>query len=127
MSGTSDSIMASELLHQGQSRIWISALSRIPLFTSLLSPQSLQPGVKQTPVADELMSVQCFTVPARPDISPCLLQVLGQILQASSSNNPIPEVHVEALSHTLSYQVWESGAGMFVLGPGDLRDPSRHP
>nr|XP_042714012.1 maestro heat-like repeat-containing protein family member 2A [Chrysemys picta bellii] len=34
-----------------------------------------------------------------------ITKVLGQILQASSSNNPIPEVHVEAISHTLSYQV----------------------
>ncbi|XP_039373575.1 maestro heat-like repeat-containing protein family member 2A [Mauremys reevesii] len=31
--------------------------------------------------------------------------VLGQILQASSSKNPIPEVYVAAISHTLSYQV----------------------
>ncbi|CAM5165433.1 unnamed protein product [Eretmochelys imbricata] len=34
-----------------------------------------------------------------------ITKVLGQILQASSSNNPIPEVHVKAISHTLSYQV----------------------
>ncbi|TFJ99267.1 Maestro heat-like repeat-containing protein family member 2A [Platysternon megacephalum] len=34
-----------------------------------------------------------------------ITKVLGQILQASSSNNPIPAVHVEAISHTLSYQV----------------------
>ncbi|KAH1164725.1 hypothetical protein KIL84_004007 [Mauremys mutica] len=34
-----------------------------------------------------------------------ITKVLGQILQASSSKNPIPEVYVEAISHTLSDQV----------------------
>ncbi|KAH1178750.1 hypothetical protein KIL84_000081 [Mauremys mutica] len=34
-----------------------------------------------------------------------ITKVLGQILQASSSKNPIPEVYVAAISHTLSYQV----------------------
>ncbi|XP_050785637.1 maestro heat-like repeat-containing protein family member 2A [Gopherus flavomarginatus] len=34
-----------------------------------------------------------------------ITKVLGEILQASSSNNPIPEMYVEAISHTLSYQV----------------------
>ncbi|XP_039357620.1 maestro heat-like repeat-containing protein family member 2A [Mauremys reevesii] len=34
-----------------------------------------------------------------------ITKVLGQILQASSSKNLIPEVYVAAISHTLSYQV----------------------